>query len=136
MRTTPDRFALATIRTIPATVRRRLRQGRAAEGAMLPLAVTTGVLTGVLAWVLISIVELVQHVLWIDPAPAWQRLVIPMLGGLLVGIWVERVVPEARGGGVVTTMETIALRGGRFRDRVPAAGAVATGAALGTGSSD
>jgi chloride channel protein, CIC family len=132
---TVERFSLATLGAAPAAVRRRLSKGRAAEGAMLPLAVTTGILTGVLAWVLISIVEVVQHVLWIDPAPAWQRLLIPMLGGLLVGIWVERVVPEARGGGVVTTMETIALRGGRFRGRVPVAGAVATGAALGTGAS-
>jgi chloride channel protein, CIC family len=102
---------------------------------MLPLAVTTGFLTGVLAWILISLVELVQHLLWSDPAPRWQLLLIPTLGGLLVGLWVARVVPEARGGGVVTTMETIALRGGRFRARVPLSGATATGVALGTGIS-
>jgi chloride channel protein, CIC family len=45
------------------------------------------------------------------------------------------VSPEARGGGVVTTMETLALRGGRFRRRVPFAATAATGISLGTGSS-
>jgi chloride channel protein, CIC family len=118
-----------------ARVRTRLRQGRAAEGMMLPLAVTTGVLTGVLAWLLISIVEAVQHLAWSDPAPRWQLVLVPTVGGLLVGLWVHHVVPEARGGGVVTTMETIALRGGRFRPRVPLAAAGATGVALGTGLS-
>jgi chloride channel protein, CIC family len=128
-------MSLASLRQVPSSVRRRLRRGRAAEGVMLPLAVTTGVLTGALAWLLISIVEVVQHELWTAPAPAWQLLLIPTLGGLLVGVFVERVVPESRGGGVVTTLETIALRGGRFRARVPLAGAAATGVALGTGAS-
>jgi chloride channel protein, CIC family len=103
---------------------------------MLPLAVTTGVLTGALAWLLISIVEAVQHELWTAPAPAWQLLLIPTVGGLLVVVFVERVVPESRGGGVVTTLQTIPLRGGRFRARVPLAGAAATGVALGTGARD
>jgi chloride channel protein, CIC family len=102
---------------------------------MLPLAVTTGVLTGALAWLLISIVEVIQHRGWVAPAPAWQLLLIPTLGGLLVGLFVEYVVPESRGGGVVTTLETIALRGGRFRGRVPLVGATATGVALGAGAS-
>jgi chloride channel protein, CIC family len=128
-------MSLSSVRHAPSAIRRRLRRGRAAEGMMLPLAVTTGVLTGALAWLLISIVELVQHQVWTAPAPVWQLLLVPTLGGLLVGVFVERVVPESRGGGVVTTLETIALRGGRFRGRVPVAGAVATGAALGSGAS-
>jgi chloride channel protein, CIC family len=126
---------LRSLTAAAASLRERLRLERAAEGLMLPLAVTTGVLTGVLAWLLISIIDVVQHTVWSDPAPAWQLLLIPTLGGLLVGIWVDRVVPESRGGGVVMTLETIALRGGRFRVRVPFAGATATGLALGSGLS-
>ncbi|MEX0835463.1 MAG: chloride channel protein, partial [Nitriliruptor sp.] len=60
---------------------------------------------------------------------------IPALGGLVVGYLVSRVVPEAAGGGVVSTMETLALRGGAFRRRVPLGSLAATSVALGTGAS-
>jgi CIC family chloride channel protein len=102
---------------------------------LLGLGAATGLVTGVLAWVLITVVETVQHVLWFDPAPAWQLVLLPALGGLLVGVLVTRLVPEAAGGGVVSTMETLALRGGRFRRRVPLSGLAASATALGTGAS-
>lgn len=102
---------------------------------MLALGATTGLLTGVLAWLLISAVEVVQHLVWTDPAPAWQILLVPAVGGLVVGLLVTRLVPEVAGGGVVSTMETLALRGGRFRRRVPLSALGATTVALGTGAS-
>jgi len=102
---------------------------------MLALAGLTGVLTGTMVWVLLTWLEFVQHLAWSERVPAWQLVVVPTVGGLLVGILVSRLVPEAKGGGVVTTMEALALRGGRLRGRVPLAGTLATGLALGTGAS-
>lgn len=102
---------------------------------MLALAGITGLLTGACVWLLITIVEVIQHLVWSTEVPAWQIVVVPTLGGLVVGILVSRVVPEAAGGGVVTTMESLAVHGGRLRRRVPLGGTLATGIALGTGAS-
>ncbi len=116
-------------------VRRRLRHPGAIEPIMLTLAGITGVLTGTMVWVLISVLELVQLLVWSTRVPAWQLVVVPTLGALAVGMLVSRIVPEAKGGGVVTTMESLAVRGGYLRGRVPLAGTLATGLALGTGAS-
>jgi chloride channel protein, CIC family len=102
---------------------------------MLVLGGLTGLVTGVFVWALISTIELVQHVVWSTEVPAWQVVVVPTVGGLVVGLLVSRIVPEARSGGVVTTLESLAIRGGRLRSRVPFAGTLATGIALGTGAS-
>lgn len=101
---------------------------------MVVLGAVTGLLTGVAAWLMIHVIELVQRLAWIDGS-AWERLLIPAVGGLLVGLLVSRVVPEVSFGGVVGTMETLALRGGRFRPIVPLAALAAVALALGTGAS-
>lgn len=62
-------------------------------------------------------------------------LLVPTAGAFVVGLLVTYVVPEASGSGVLPVMSTIALRGGRFRVRVPFGGIVASGLALGTGAS-
>ncbi len=102
---------------------------------MLGLGATTGLLTGLLAWLLISIVEIIQHLVWTDPAPAWQLVLVPAVGGLVVGLLVTKLVPEVAGGGIVSTMETMALHGGSFRRRVPLSALAATSVALGSGAS-
>ena len=101
---------------------------------MVLLGAVTGLVTGVAAWVLVLGVDLVQHVAWSDGGP-WQRLLVPAVGGLAVGLLVARVVPEAAFGGVIGTMEAIALRGGRFRAVVPPAALIAVAIALGSGLS-
>ncbi len=129
------RRAWALVRRALGAVRRRAQAEGTVDGVMLGLGATTGLLTGVLAWLLISIVEVLQHVVWTDPAPAWQLVLVPAVGGLLVGLLVTRVVPEVAGGGIVSTMETLALHGGRFRRRVPLGALGATSVALGSGAS-
>jgi chloride channel protein, CIC family len=131
----PVREGWSLVRRGLGAVRERARKEGTVDGVLLGLGAATGLVTGVLAWVLISTVELIQHTLWTDPAPAWQIVLIPALGGLVVGYLVTRVAPEAAGGGVVATMETLALRGGVFRRRVPLGGLAATSVALGTGAS-
>lgn len=102
---------------------------------MLGLGAATGFVTGVLVWLLVSGIALVQDLAWSQQVPSWQILVVPTVGALLVGLLVWKVVPESAGGGVVTTMEAMAIRGGRLSRRIPWAGTLATSIALGTGSS-
>ncbi|MEX0593099.1 MAG: chloride channel protein [Nitriliruptoraceae bacterium] len=115
--------------------RRRLAGDRAIDGVMLGLAVGTGLATGVVVWALLAIIEVVIQQAWSSPVPWWQLLLVPAFGGLVSGAITTYAVPEARGGGVVETMETLVLRGGRFRGRLPFVAPIATGIALGTGSS-
>lgn len=118
---------------------RRLQQtmagDRAIDGVMLGLAVGTGLAVGVVAWGMLGLIELLVYRAWSSPVPWWQLLLVPAFGALVSGAITTYLVPEARGGGVVYTMETLVLRGGRFRARVPLLAPVATGIALGTGSS-
>lgn len=106
------------------------------EGVLLALGALTGLLTGLLAAALILAIRWVQPLVWgsVTAAP-WRVVVIPTVGGLLVGLIVTYVANEPSGSGVVRTMEVLALRGGRFRRRVPAVGLVATIVALGSGAS-
>ena len=105
------------------------------DGLQLVLAGIIGLLTGVVAWLLISGVHLVADLTFSSPVPTWQVVVVPTLGGFVVGLLVWRVVPEVSGGGVVSTMEAMAIHRGRLRRRVPLAGVAATSVALGTGAS-
>jgi len=105
------------------------------EGVMLFLGAMTGLLTGLSAAMLIWLLRAVQRLAWGGSVEPWELLLVPTLGALLVGLWLTYVAPEPSGSGVVRTMETLALRGGRFRARVPAAGLIATSVALGTGAS-
>jgi CIC family chloride channel protein len=63
------------------------------------------------------------------------RLVIPALGGLLVGPLVYFFAREARGHGVPEVMKAVALRGGIIRPRIVAIKALASALSIGTGGS-
>lgn len=62
-------------------------------------------------------------------------LVVPPIGGLLVGILVYRFAREAKGHGVPEVMEAVALRGGRIRPIVAVIKALASSLDIGTGGS-
>jgi chloride channel protein, CIC family len=116
-------------------VRRRLISRRTVEPVMLALGAMTGLGTGLLAWLLVELVRLVQRTVWIPMVPAWQLVLVPTLGGLVVGVLVTSLAPETGGGGVVRTMEGMALEASRFRGRVPLLATLATGLSLGFGAS-
>lgn len=105
------------------------------DGMQLLLAGLVGLATGVLAWALISGVHLVAAVAFSEVVPAWQVVLVPTLGGLIVGLLVWRLAPEVAGGGVVATMEALAIHRGRIRRRSIVPGVAATSIALGTGAS-
>ena len=68
-------------------------------------------------------------------APWYQRMLIPAGGGLLVGLIVKFLAPEAKGHGVPEVMESMAIRGGKIRARVVLIKAFASSICLGSGGS-
>ena len=65
----------------------------------------------------------------------YYLLIIPALGGLIVGPLIYHFAREAKGHGVPEVMEAVALRGGRIRPRVAVVKALASAICIGTGGS-
>lgn len=74
-------------------------------------------------------VEFLQNIPW------YWRLLLPIIGGLIVGPIVAFLATEAKGHGVPEVMMAIATRGGIIRGRVAAAKIVASAVTIGTGGS-
>ena len=68
-------------------------------------------------------------------APHIAIVLVPVLGGVLVGPIVYRFASEARGHGVPEVMEAVATRGGAIRPRVALAKVVASAITIGSGGS-
>ena len=62
-------------------------------------------------------------------------LIIPIIGGLIVGPIIYYLAPEAKGHGVPEVMQAILLKGGQIRGRVAFVKAVASAISIGTGGS-
>jgi CIC family chloride channel protein len=65
----------------------------------------------------------------------FHLLVIPAIGGAIVGPLIYLFAREAKGHGVPEVMEAVALRGGRIRPRVAVVKALASAICIGTGGS-
>lgn len=65
----------------------------------------------------------------------WRRLVAPAIGGLLVGPIVHLLAREAKGHGVPSVMEAVAVRGGVIRPRVAVVKTIASAITIGSGGS-
>lgn len=72
---------------------------------------------------------------WLKWLGRYYVILIPALGGLLVGPLVTFLAPEAKGHGVPEVMEAVALRGGRIRPIVAVVKSVASAITIGTGGS-
>lgn len=67
---------------------------------------------------------------------AWYHiLILPALGGLIVGVIIHFLAPEVKGSGVPEVMESIATKGGIIRLRVLIAKALAAAITIGSGGS-
>jgi len=113
----------------------RLQASGSSDGAMLALGAGTGLITGVFAALLIAGIRLVQGLAFGATASPLEILLWPAVGGLVVGLILRYWAVEPGGSGVVRTLETLALHGGRARRRVPASTLTAASIALGTGAS-
>jgi CIC family chloride channel protein len=72
---------------------------------------------------------------WLSGMGGWHLLVIPALGGAIVGPLVHYYAREAKGHGVPEVMQALELRGGRIRPRVAIVKALASSVCIGTGGS-
>ncbi|MDH3974977.1 MAG: chloride channel protein [Deltaproteobacteria bacterium] len=108
------------------------------------LAVAVGVLAGFGAILFKYTIEGIQWLFYggagelyyvIEKAPFYQKLLVPSIGGLIVGLIIYFFASEAKGHGVPEVMSAVALRGGIIRRRVAGAKAIASAISIGTGSS-
>jgi CIC family chloride channel protein len=108
---------------------------------LLVMAVVVGVATGFAAVFFIRLIAFIQIFFYGGAEkilPALGRLwiiLIPVIGGLLVGPIIVKFAVEAKGHGVPEVMQALILRGGRIRPRVALAKIIASALCIGTGGS-
>mgnify|MGYP001260559956 FL=1 len=111
------------------------------SGVIMLTALIVGVGAGLGAVVFRWLIDSVQHLAYgglgglLESVSPLHLLIIPALGGAIVGPLVWRFAREAKGHGVPEVMEAIALRGGRIRPRVAVVKALASAVCIGTGGS-
>lgn len=71
----------------------------------------------------------------ISNTPWWQVILIPAIGGLIVGPMIYFLAPEAKGSGVPEVMASVLQKGGKIRGRVAFVKALASSITIGTGGS-
>ncbi len=108
---------------------------------LIATALVVGIGTGIAA---IIFNYLIQGMEWVgfDWMPrvtsAWGSayvVLVPAIGGLLVGPMIYFYAREAKGHGVPEVMEAVALRGGRIRPIVAVVKSIASAISIGTGGS-
>ncbi len=72
---------------------------------------------------------------WLSFMGPYYVIIVPALGGLLVGPMIYYLAREAKGHGVPEVMEAVALRGGRIRPIVVVVKSLASSICIGTGGS-
>lgn len=130
------------IRQIYAHTLGPLRRAPFIHLALMPCLV--GATTGAAAIGFVELLALVQRLflgstdlpLHVLPNLPWYRILLaPAVGGLLVGLLIARLAPEAEGHGVPEVIEAVTLRGGHIRRRVAAIKALASAVTIGSGGS-
>jgi CIC family chloride channel protein len=111
------------------------------ELVLFGTALFVGVFTGLGA---VLFRYLISGVAWIgyewvpDTFPGLNKayvIIVPAIGGLIVGLLIYYLAREAKGHGVPEVMEAVALRGGRIRPRVAVVKSVASSICIGSGGS-
>jgi CIC family chloride channel protein len=103
-------------------------------------AIVTGLVGGLAAVVFRSLVEAVHHIFFgpvldVLPGGGERQVLLPILGGLVAGLTILRLAPEARGEGIPGLMESLHKRGGRIRARLGPALLLASAITIGSGGS-
>lgn len=112
------------------------------EAIMLSItAVVVGVGSGLCIWAFEQMIELAHWLFFerlgetLHEFSFWSIMLIPLLGGVLVGLIGHYLIGEERHHGVAGIMESVALAGGRLRYRRIPAKAVAAALSIGSGAS-
>ncbi len=105
------------------------------------LALIVGLTSAASVWLFKWLIDLVHQLAFdqlgavMRPLGRWTVLLMPVLGGLIVGLLLHFFIGEERHHGVAGIMEAVALAGGRLRyKRIPAK-AVAAAISIGSGAS-
>jgi H+/Cl- antiporter ClcA len=100
--------------------------------------------SAVLAWLLLEMISLCTNLFYFqkwslidrDPWQAgrhWWLILMPVLGGLIVGLIARYLSPRVRGHGMPEAVETIVFNGGRVQPRVAILKPIATAISIGSG---
>ncbi len=108
------------------------------------LASVLGAFSALAAWALLEMIALATNAFYfhrlsveeVDPWQAgrhWWLVLMPVLGGLIVGVIARYLSPRIRGHGMPEAVETIVFGGGRVQPRVAVLKPVATAISIGSG---
>jgi CIC family chloride channel protein len=108
------------------------------------LAAGLGAVSAVLAWALLEMIALCTNLFYFqrwsfvdkDPWQAgrhWWLILMPVLGGLIVGLIARYLSPRVRGHGMPEAVETIVFNNGKVQPRVAILKPVATAISIGSG---
>ncbi len=108
------------------------------------LAAVLGGVSAVAAWALLEMISLCTNLFYFhhwsfvdhDPWEAgrhWWTVLMPVLGGLIVGLIARYLSPKVRGHGMPEAVETIVFNRGRVQPRVAILKPIATAISIGSG---
>ena len=108
------------------------------------LAAVLGAVSALAAWALLEMIALSTNLFYfhrwsvadVDPWQAgrhWWLVLMPVLGGLIVGLIARYLSPKVRGHGMPEAVETIVFKGGRVQPRVAVLKPIATAISIGSG---
>lgn len=112
--------------------------------ALLVVAVLIGMITGTLAVAFRYLLLFTTDLFWPDPQalldshkiyPWYMILMIPVIGGLIVGPLITKLSPETRGAGVPEVIEAVVNREGAIRHRTAFFKTIFTAISIGCGAS-
>lgn len=104
-------------------------------------ALLVGLTSGIGVWLFKRLIDLAHTVMFnglgaaFRAGGAWSIALLPVLGGIVVGLIMHFLLGEERHHGVAGIMEAVALAGGRLRYRRVPLKAVAAALAIGSGAS-
>ncbi len=111
------------------------------EPFLIVLSVIVGTAGGLSAVFFRWLIGFFQNFFWglgdkvLAPLGSYHIIILPALGGILVGMLTTYVAREAKGSGIPEVMKAVALKDGIIEKRVPLVKALASAISIGSGGS-